>query len=367
MGTKLLRGLVLGVALGTAHCGSGDSSTSRAAGGDDRSTAGSGDSSTASTSTGGAQAAGGTGGKEQGSGGDTTTGGSASGGQAQTGATSSTDGGSAGSSLGGTLTSAGQGPAGAGNAATGGKPSGGDAPTGGNSTGGTPIGGATSSGGASSGGTAPSCAAGTPLTGGTEYCSSTQGDVGNGYAYSHWSNTAGACMTVYGIDAAFRADWSNVGDSLAGVGLEFSPSRSYDLLGTASSDYAFTRVDGSGEGYVGVHGWSLNPSVEYYIIEDWMGSSRPSFSTKKGTISVDAAEYDVYTDVLLGIEQPTTQFYSVRQTASRCGHISISRHFSEWAGLGMQLGDLVDIRVWVEGMDGSGSVDFTTATVVVTP
>jgi hypothetical protein len=59
------------------------------------------------------------------------------------------------------------------------------------------------------------------------------------------------------------------------------------------------------------------------------------------------------------------QFWSVRQTPRQCGHISISKHFAEWASLGLQLGDLEEARILVEAQNNTGSIDFTTATVVV--
>lgn len=57
------------------------------------------------------------------------------------------------------------------------------------------------------------------------------------------------------------------------------------------------------------------------------------------------------------------QFLSIRQTPRQCGHISISQHFTEWATLGMQLGEMEEARILVEaGGNATGSIDFTTAT-----
>ena len=59
------------------------------------------------------------------------------------------------------------------------------------------------------------------------------------------------------------------------------------------------------------------------------------------------------------------QYSSIRQTARQCGHISISEHFSGWGKLGLPLGKLVEAKLLVEAQDGSGTIAFTTATVVV--
>ena len=60
------------------------------------------------------------------------------------------------------------------------------------------------------------------------------------------------------------------------------------------------------------------------------------------------------------------EFYSIRQTARQCGHVSISEHFSKWLGLGLQLGKLEEAKILVEAQNSTGTIDFTMAKVVVT-
>jgi hypothetical protein len=116
---------------------------------------------------------------------------------------------------------------------------------------------------------------------------------------------------------------------------------------------------------------------EYYIIDDW-GSSKPGDTasdgtprTHAGTFTVDGDTYDVWTHTrinkpnITGTDQDFDQYFSVRQTARQCGHISISEHFSQWTKLGLQLGKLYEAKVLLEAQDGTGSIAFTKATVVV--
>jgi endo-1,4-beta-xylanase len=239
-------------------------------------------------------------------------------------------------------------------------------------TGGTPgTGGIIGAGGVTGTGGSSVCMPGTPLTGGKQYCSGTsKGNVGNGYSYLFWSDSSSPCMTVYGVDAAFKVTWSNVGDLLALVGRTFDQTKTHDQIGTFSSDFAFTKTGSSaGNTYIGIYGWSLNPTREFYIIEDWLGA-HPAPGTKAGVITVDGASYDVYTKTVQTGETPAgtgpyVQYFSVRQTPRQCGHTSISEHFSQWAGLGLQLGKMYETMVLVEGMGDSGTVDFMTATMVV--
>ncbi len=234
------------------------------------------------------------------------------------------------------------------------------------------------SGGASgAAGAASTCPAATPLTGGKQYCSNTKGTANGNYAYELWSNGTGSgCMTVYGTDADFSATWTSAGDFLARIGLGFDESKTPTQIGTISADFAETKT-GDGLVYVGIYGWTVNPLREYYILDDW-GATKPGDTasdgtprTHAGTIMVDGDTYDVWTHTqnnkpaITGNNATFDQYFSVRQNARQCGHISISEHFSQWTGLNLQLGDLEEAKLLVEAQNSTGKIDFTTATVVV--
>jgi endo-1,4-beta-xylanase len=235
-------------------------------------------------------------------------------------------------------------------------------------------------GGNAGNGGAPSCPPATPLTGGKKYCSNSKGSVAGGnYAYELWADGGGSgCMTVYGVGAAFSANWTGVDDFLARVGLQFDETKTPTQLGTISADFAETKTGGDdGWLYVGIYGWTVSPLREYYILDDW-GAAMPggtasdgSPRTHIGTISVDGATYDVWkrtktnAPAITGDNQTFDQYFSIRQTARQCGHISISEHFSQWAKLGLQMGKMEEAKILVEAQSNSGTVDFTTATVVV--
>ena len=91
---------------------------------------------------------------------------------------------------------------------------------------------------------------------------------------------------------------------------------------------------------------------------------QPGGGNKMGVIQVDGGNYDVYFPTVTGT---TTiyQVYSIQQTNRHCGHVSISDHFSKWASFGMQLGNMVEVSIFLEALGGTGSIDFTTASVVV--
>ena len=158
------------------------------------------------------------------------------------------------------------------------------------------------------------------------------------------------------------------------LGLEWGSSgRSLAQLGTVTATFAETKSGTAGGfSYVGVYGWSVNPCIEWYIIDDSYGRMpvNPGNTTNKGTVTIDGGAYTLYTRPTSGTGgsrcpgvSSWTQFYSVRQTARQCGQISVSDHFNAWAAAGMTLGSVLEAKVLIEVGGGIGSIDFTTANV----
>jgi hypothetical protein len=233
-------------------------------------------------------------------------------------------------------------------------------------------------GNAGAGGKAPTCPAGTPSTGGMRYCSNQKGNAGGGYSYELWKDDPGTgCMTVYGVQAKFSATWTDVDDFLARVGLEFDRTRTHTQIGTLSAEFNETKTDDGGLTYIGVYGWTVNPLREYYILDDW-GATKPAGTasdgtprTSVGTLTADGETYDVWMKTqtnkpaITGDNMTFDQYFSIRRTARQCGRISISEHFNRWTALGLQLGQLVEAKLLLEAQFNTGTIEFTTATVVV--
>ena len=218
---------------------------------------------------------------------------------------------------------------------------------------------------------ADTCEIGTPLTGGKQHCSSNaSGSMSGDYSWTIWSSGGGGCITTYDSGCAFKATWNNSGDFLARTGLKWNETKTHDQIGTISADYAFIKKGSGGSwSFIGIYGWSNNPLVEYYIVEDWFGSLNIYGGAQKGSFTVDGDTYTIYTHTQSN--QPSIhgnatfqQYFSARKKARQCGHISISEHFKKWESLGMKLGKMYEARILVEAAGGSGSVDFTKATLV---
>jgi endo-1,4-beta-xylanase len=217
------------------------------------------------------------------------------------------------------------------------------------------------------------------LTGGTQYCSNMRGNIAGGYSWELWAEGMGSgCMTVFGVDARFKATWTNVEDLLARVGLSFDQTRTHTQIGTINADFAETKTGSNGLVYIGIYGWTVDPLREYYILDDWgaiMPAGTASDGTPRdhvGTITVDGGTYEVWKKTrvnkpnITGTDATFDQYFSIRQTARQCGRISVSEHFTKWTGLGLPFGKLYEAKILVEAQDSTGTIEFSKATVTVT-
>lgn len=118
----------------------------------------------------------------------------------------------------------------------------------------------------------------------------------------------------------------------------------------------------SGTGLLSVYGWTTNPLVEYYIIED--SHSPPSFGSQKGTVTSDGASYTIWENQRVNepsIQGTSTfnQYISVRSSPRTSGTVTLENHFQAWASHGMNLGSMNYQVIAVEGWGGSGSAQQT--------
>jgi hypothetical protein len=211
----------------------------------------------------------------------------------------------------------------------------------------------------------------------TANATGTIGDVG----YEIWSDGGNNSATFYS-DGSLSCAFSNAPDYLCRSGLSFNSDKTYSQLGQIYADFKvnISETSNIGYSYIGVYGWSKSPLIEYYIVDSWGSQYRPgdwvaSNGSKKGTFTIDGAQYDVYTNVrsdAASIEGTTTftQFFSIRKEARNCGTIDITAHFKKWAELGMTLGNMYEAKVLGEAGNAtsgtaSGKFDFPYAKVYI--
>ena len=120
----------------------------------------------------------------------------------------------------------------------------------------------------------------------------------------------------------------------------------------------------NGNSYLAIYGWTKNPLIEYYIIENFGTFNPASGAIRKGSVDTDGGTYDIYSTTRYN--QPSIigtatyqQYWSVRRTKRTCGSVNTANHFNAWKNLGMNLGTHDYQIVVIKGYYSSGSANIT--------
>ncbi|MFI5835818.1 glycoside hydrolase family 11 protein [Micromonospora sp. NPDC051300] len=180
----------------------------------------------------------------------------------------------------------------------------------------------------------------------------------NGYFYSFYTDIPGSTTMYLKDGGEYAVSWNSTGNSVVGKG--------WDRGSWRTVNYEGYYAPSTGGSFLTLYGWSANPLIEYYVIDNWGGDWagwRPAPGVWRGTVDANGGTYDIYQDTRYdapSVEGTKTfdQFFSVRQSPRTGGSITTNDHFTAWANLGMNLGSLdYYMIVAAEGINGSGNAD----------
>ncbi|KAF2277382.1 endo-1,4-beta-xylanase I precursor [Westerdykella ornata] len=177
----------------------------------------------------------------------------------------------------------------------------------------------------------------------------------NGFYYSWWTDGGSQVTYTNGPGGQYSIQWGSGGNFVGGKGWNPGSARTINYSG---------QYNPNGNSYLAVYGWTTNPLVEYYVVENF-GTYNPSTGAQnKGSLNVDGGNYQLLQSTRYNapsIEGTRTfnQYWSVRQNKRTGGSVNMGAHFNAWAQAGMRLGTHNYQIVATEGYFSSGSATIT--------
>jgi endo-1,4-beta-xylanase len=105
-----------------------------------------------------------------------------------------------------------------------------------------------------------------------------------GYYYSFWTDGAGSVQYTNGEGGQYSVTWSGDGNWVGGKGWETGSDHAISFSGT---------YEPNGNSYLAVYGWTTNPLVEYYIVENYGTYDPSSGASQLATVDSDGSTYRV--------------------------------------------------------------------------
>ena len=179
--------------------------------------------------------------------------------------------------------------------------------------------------------------------------------------YYLWYQGGNNALKYYD-NGLFSVQWNGTLNLLGGVGYFYGDSDVVPSEKQYDAYFKHTKTGTAGSySSIGIHGWTLDPLTEFYIVDDWYNKGT-GFGQQKGSSTVDGATYDIYQTTRVNMpsvigDATFPQYFAVRSSPRQCGHINISEHFENFEKLGMRLGKLYEVMYMVEVGGGTGSVE----------
>ncbi|KAH6026427.1 endo-1,4-beta-xylanase [Parastagonospora nodorum] len=177
----------------------------------------------------------------------------------------------------------------------------------------------------------------------------------NGCYYSWWTDNSAQATYTNGAGGSYSVKWGSGGNLVGGKGWNPGSARTITYSGTYSPN---------GNSYLAIYGWTRNPLVEYYVVENFGTYDPSSNAQNKGTVTADGSSYKIAQTTRTNqpsIDGTSTfqQYWSVRQNKRSSGSVNMKTHFDAWTAQGLKLGQHNYQIVATEGYFSTGSASIT--------
>jgi len=179
----------------------------------------------------------------------------------------------------------------------------------------------------------------------------------DGYFFSWWSDGASPATYTNGAGGSYSVDWQSGGNLVGGKG--WNPGSAREV-----SYEANWYVENNGNSYLTVYGWTVDPLVEYYIVEAHGEYNPGSAGEQRGSVDYDGSTYQLYEATRVDAPsingtQTFQQYFAVRDQHRTSGTVDTGVFFDAWAGANMPLGNHYYMILATEAYQSQGSSQVT--------
>lgn len=185
----------------------------------------------------------------------------------------------------------------------------------------------------------------------------------DGFFYTSWRDSGEACMSL-GEAGRYTVTWDlgDRGNLVVGKGWESGST-------TRTVGYRATAFEPGSNGYLTLYGWTTDPLIEYYVVDNWGSDFTPpgEDAAVLGTVDSDGGTYRIYRTQR--VEKPSIrgtqtfyQYWSVRTEKRPLGldsTITFANHAAAWRSHGLELGSMDYQVLATEGFGSAGTADVT--------
>ncbi len=190
-------------------------------------------------------------------------------------------------------------------------------------------------------------------------CSNSTGNQG-GYFWTFFRDSGSGCMTL-GANGNFSVNWQLGSSGNLVVGKGWATGSTSRVI-----NYNAGVFNPGNNGYLTLYGWTTNPLVEYYVVDNW-GNYTPPGAQSMGTVTSDGGTYNIYRTQR--VNAPSIigtatfyQYWSVRTQKRPIGQnhrITFQNHVNAWRSRGWNLGQMNYQVMAAEGFGSNGSANLT--------